>query len=186
VITIGLHRQSQGPRTAFARSAGLLAALIGLVLLAGAPSLAAAQPAAAAANGRVGFAMRGPLHTGRGERLVFHVEAPAGARPTHVLIHLTMAAMPMHEPTLRARPLGGGRYAVHADLSMPGAWVAHVTLARGATSVTRSLPFRTIDGGSTLWRRIALVAGALALLVALGTYRMRRRPEAISGRESNA
>lgn len=152
---------------------GLLLLAVGLVLVAAAPpSLAAGAPSVAA--DRVSLAMRGPLKTGPGQRLVFHVRAPAGSRPT-VFVHLTMPAMPMREPTLTARPLGHGLYGVRAPLTMPGRWLAHVTLERGGASVTRVLPFRAIYGQPTPWRTLALGAGLVLLAVGLVTYRLRRR-----------
>lgn len=152
---------------------GLLLLAVGLVLVAAPPSLAAGQPSVAA--DRVSFALRGPLRMGSGQRLVFHVRAPAGSRPT-VMVHLTMPAMPMREPTLTAQPLGRGLYGVRAPLTMPGRWLAHVTIERGGASVTRVLPFRAVYGQPAPWRTLALGAGLFLLAVGLLAYRLRRRP----------
>jgi hypothetical protein len=173
VITMStMKRNAPG---ALARPAGILAGLLALIVLAAPPSSAATAHGPGA--DRVGFAMRGPLKTGADQRLVFQVHAPAGEAPQGVLVHLAMPAMAMHERTLRARALGHGRYAVHAPLSMAGRWVAHVTLTRDGASVTRTLPFRTIDGPTAPWRLLGAAAALLALAGVL-TYRTRRRPSA--------
>ena len=175
---------SMGATTrAIARASGLAALAAGLVLLTPPPSLAAKAPSVA--GDRVSFAMRGPLRTGAARRMVFHVRAPAGQRPT-VLVHLTMPAMPMREPVLTARPIGHGLYSVRAPLTMPGRWLAHVTVASGGASVTRVLPFHTIYGQPTPWRMLAVIAGLFVLTVGLLAYRLRRRGPAPSAEDRTA
>ncbi len=172
---------------ALGRGAGLVAGLLGLlglVLLAAAPSLAAAK-APGVTRDRVSFAMRGPLKTGESRRLVFQVHAPAGQRPT-VSVLLTMPAMPMHGQTVRAKALGAGRYAARAPITMPGRWLAHVTVAGGGASVTHVLPFRAIYGQPTPWRGLGIGAGLFVLAVGLLTYRLRRRPTPLAATERHA
>jgi hypothetical protein len=180
---ITMVNPSRTAMRAIARWAGLAAGLCGLVLLTAAPSLAARTPSVA--KDRVSFAMRGPLKTGSSERLLFTVHHPAGQRPT-VFVHLTMPGMAMQGRTLRAKALGHGRYSVRAPLTMPGRWVAHVTVTSGGASVTRVLPFHTIYGQPTPWRTLGVGFGIFVVAVGLLTYRLRRRPTQVAASEPNA
>ena len=168
---------------ALGMGSGLAALALGLILSSSPASGAASVPAVA--RDHVAFAMRGPLKTGASQRLVFSVRGANGVRPT-VLVHLTMPAMPMDERTYVAHPISHDRYAVRAPLTMPGKWLAHVTLESGGQSVTRVLPFRTIYGQPTPWRLLAVLAGGFLALVAIVAFALRRRGPDVASSERHA
>ena len=165
-------------QAAAVRQGARLLGAVGLLLVLSPLARAASRPAPAVSARspyRVSWAMRGPLRTGPSQRLVVRVRGPRGRRP-EVRILPWMPAMPMHERAVRARSLGDGRYSARVPLTMPGRWLASVTVGSGRNAVTASLPFKTIVAHPTPWRLIgagAAVVVAAALALAL---RLRRRP----------